>query len=67
MEMQYSDAIQQLINWGAIGPKRDEYIVDASDSHVPRSEIAKLMGLSWQTVDRVIRAAGRTSDDESEG
>lgn len=66
MRMKYSQAIQQLINWGAVGPRRDEFILDAYDSDVPKSEIAKLTGVSWQTVDRVIRAAGRPSDDERE-
>lgn len=63
MKMSYSDAIQQLIDWGKLGPRRDEFIVDAFDSGVPKNEIAKLLDISWQSVDRVVRAAGRTPSD----
>ena len=70
MEMTYGQAVSRLVEYGEaaaglakVAEDRDERIRDAHRAGVSKAEIARLTGLSWQTVDRVVRGA----DDESEG
>lgn len=65
-DMTYGQAVDQLREWATIMPSRDDRIVNAYRAHVSKAEIARLTGLSWQTVDRIVRQAGAQRDDKSE-
>jgi len=65
-DMTYGQAVDQLREWATIMPSRDDRIVGAYRAHVSKAEIARLTGLSWQTVDRIVRQAGAQRDDKNE-
>lgn len=68
-DMTYGQAVDQLREWAAMEPQRDDRIVKAYRAHVSKAEIARLTGLSWQTVDRIVRDAGAqrpSASDEEE-
>ena len=64
----YGEAVRRLVEYGEaasalaeVGADRDERIREAHQAGVSKAEIARLTGLSWATVDRVVR--DRETDD----
>ena len=64
MTDKYNRAIQRLAEYGEavarlakVSADRDERITEAHREGVSKAEIARITGLSWATVDRVMRAA----------
>lgn len=55
MEMEPSKAIGRLREWRTVNGERDQRVWDAHESRISKVEIAKETGLSWQTVDRIVR------------
>jgi hypothetical protein len=62
MNTERNEAVARLIEYGKaaaaladVATDRDERIWDAHQAQVSKAEIQRLTGLSWATVDRVVR------------
>jgi hypothetical protein len=65
-EITYSQAVTRLIEFRTVTSERDQRIWDAHVAHVSKAEAARLTGLSWQTIDRVVRdMEAKTSSEEN--
>jgi hypothetical protein len=71
-QLSYSRAVIQLCEFAIATEERNPRIWTAHQVGVPKAEIARLTGLSWATVDRVVRemagpggeSAGEVAGDE---
>lgn len=64
MEMTHSQAVERLREWKTITAERDQRVWDAHQSHVSKADIARETGLSWQTVDRIVREMAIRASEE---
>ena len=54
-QMRYSRAVIALGELAIALDERSQRIYEAHQAGVPKAEIARITGLSWQTIDRTIR------------
>jgi hypothetical protein len=54
-EKTYREAIARLTELADVTADRDQRVYEAWLAHVSKAEIARITGLSWATVDRIVR------------